>query len=140
MDCKTARLVWNHPEGLFAGLRAHMPGVMEFLESSVRSYVNGETNPFDQSVKEQVGGGQFFTSHSDGEDPVSQRVHDVLGDVVAKVELERYFTQRFGQPISLGNICCDGCKISDGTLSHEQLLAIQLAAVNTEPDGSRVLV
>lgn len=137
MDCQTARQVWNHSGGLIAGLNAHMPGVMNRLERAVAGFVNGETNAFDESVKQQVGGGAFFTAHAEEGDTDAERIHDVLGDIVAKAELERYFSSLHNRPIRLGNMCCKSCITDDGTLTGEQLLAIQLAAVNTEPDGSR---
>lgn len=139
MDCSTARLVWNHPEGFFAGLNEHLPGVMERLEGVVQAFVDGETNPFDEAVRAEVGMGGFFTAHAEDDDPVAELIHDVLGDIVARDMIERFFSERYKQPIRLANICCKGCYCDNGELDSDTVLRIQLAAVNTEPDGTRAV-
>jgi len=138
MDCKTARAVWNHPEGFIAGVRQELPGVVEKLEEQVRSYVNGETNAYDTTVKRQSDINKpFYTDHADTEDdPVAIGIHDVVGDEAGRIQLQRYFSQLFGQPIRLGALCCSACITHDGTLCEDDLLKLQIAAVNTEPDGT----
>lgn len=138
MDCQTARTVWNHPEGFIAGVRATLPGVIERLEAQVAAYVRGDTNPYDSAVKRQSGvTSAFYSDHADTEDdPVAVGIHDVVGDAAGRLMLERYFTGHYGQPIYLGNLCCSSCITHDGTLLADDLLAIQVAPVNTEPDGS----
>lgn len=137
MNCTTARKVWNHKAGFIAGVREYLPGVMERLEAQVAAYVAGDTNPYNTAVKDQSVFGNFYSEHAATEDdPVAIRIHDVVGDVAGKQELERYFTERFGQPICLGNMCCGSCITHDGTLTAADLLLIQIASVNTEPDGT----
>ena len=141
MDCNTARVVWNHPDGFIAGVRHALPGVMERLEDQVRAYVKGETNPFHTTVKNQAGvTGHYYSDHADTEDdPIAIGIHDVVGDVAGRIALERHFTAMFKQPIHLGNMCCGACITHDGTLCEDDILALQVAAVNTEPDGTWTL-
>jgi len=138
MNCKTARKVWNHKDGFIAGIIEHLPGVLERLESQVEAYVTGETNPYNDAVKDQAVSGNYYAEHAMTEnDPIAIWIHDVVGDVAGKLQLENYFSNRFNQPIFLGNMCCGSCITHDGTLTDEEILKIQIASVNTEPDGSR---
>jgi hypothetical protein len=140
MDCKTARLVWNHEEGFIAGVREALPGVIERLEVQVQAYVDGDTNPYHASVLSGSGvSGGFHIDHANTEDdPIAIGIHDVVGDDAGRIALESHFTTLHGQPIHLGNMCCGACITHGGSLSNEDLLAIQTAAVNTEPDGTVV--
>lgn len=133
MDCRTARLVWNHEGGLIAGLRQHMPGVVEHLTDQVRKFVERVPDPFDSAVKAKAGDGNYRLEHSDGESHISLAIHDVLGDAVARAKLEDYFSRMFGQRIALANICCSSHKVSSGDETPELEFAIQMAAVNTDP-------
>lgn len=140
MDCKTARLVWNHPEGFISGVRQHLPGVLERLEAQVDAYVRGETNPYNESVRNASGvDGSYHLAHGlTDDDPVATGIHDVLGDVAGKAKIEQYFSELFGQKVCLGNVCCSGCITSTDPLHPDEMLKIQHAAVNTESDGSIV--
>ena len=139
MDCKTARKVWNHPKGLMAGLDAQQPGFMQHLDSLVDAFVRSTPDPFDRAVKMKAGGGRYRVTHADDVSPLGRFQHDVLGDEVARRELEKHFGVKYGVPdLRLAAVCCGGCKISDGDLGDEHNLAIQMAAVNTNPDGSSV--
>ncbi len=134
MDCKTARKVWNHPRGFIAGVREHLPGVVESMERQVGAFARGETCAFDTAVKAKAGDGAYYIEHADTEDnAVAIGVHDVVGDVVGKQMLEEHLSALAGQPISIGNMCCSSCIISDGPLHAMHLHRIQIAAVNTDP-------
>jgi len=137
MDCKTARHVWNHTGGLIGGLKCQMPGLTEHLSDLVEAFKRGESDPFDAAVKKKAGPGPYRVTHSDGTSQMSQWVHDVLGDEVAKRALERILGEAHGlSDLRLSNICCSGCKVSIGEMDELFALRIQMAAVNTEPDGS----
>ena len=137
MDCKTARVVWNHPDGFIAGINVAMPGVIERLTGYVAEFVSGTTNAFHETVKSESGvTGNYLTHHAEDDDQIAEWAHDVIGDAAGSIKLNQYFTDLFGTPVQLRNICCSGCDISDGQQSDEDILAIQHAAVNIEPDGS----
>ena len=134
MNCQTAKLVWNHPDGPIAGIRAHLPGVMERLEAVVAKYIRGDHDSFNEAVQTEAGNGNYFVTHADDADPLTELVHSVVGDAAANLVLHRYFTGIYGRPVFVANVCCSGCKIHDGTLSPEMILRIQQVAVNTEPE------
>lgn len=134
MDCKTARLVWNHPRGVIHGLTEHLPEAMAELSAQVRKFIEGVPDPFDTEVKFKSGiPSGYRLEHSDGESTLAQQIHSILGDAAAKNALEEYFSFFYGRRISLANICCSSHQVSDGTLTAEEQYKIQLAAVNTEP-------
>lgn len=141
MDCKTARAVWNHPNGFIPGVRQELPGVVERLEEQVRAFVEGRTNVYDTEVRRSSGvEGRYYNDHADTEDdPIAIGIHDVVGDVVGRDMLQKYFSEMFGRPIVFGNMCCANCITHDGTLTDGDLLKLQIAAVNTEPDGSQYI-
>jgi hypothetical protein len=139
MDCKTAQHVWNHRGGLIAGLNCRMPGLMDHLAGLVKAFKENVPNGFDAAVKRRSGDGPYRVTHEDGLSELSRWTHDVIGDAAACRALERELGARFGIPdLRLANVCCGGCKVSDGDLGDELDLAIQLAAVNTNPDGSPI--
>lgn len=140
MNCEMARAVWTHPDGFIAGVRQHMPGVMERLEELAHRFKHRNCvgcrhdDPFDREVKSRVGYGEsYYTEHSAEGDTVATWIHDVVGDLVGKVELERYLSDRIKRPVFLGNMCCKSCVYHDGTLDHEAMRNIQLAAVMIDP-------
>lgn len=137
MDCATARAVWGNPDGYIPGLKATCPGVVEHLDRHVRALLDGSTNPFQDAVRNQIGGGPFYMEHADtDDDPFAHLVHDVVGDAAGRAQLERYFSDRYGVPITLGNVCCSACAVSRGPLSFELVQKIQQAAIRTEPNGT----
>lgn len=143
MNCKTAQKVWGHPEGFLAGLKEACPGVLNRLTETVEGLVKTKTNPFHASVKRKVGDQvvtPFYVTHADDNDPLTEMVHDVVGDAAAKNELEIYFSELYGQKIVLGNLCCSGCEASFGQHSRAELLAIQNAAVRTNENGEDILL
>ena len=137
MDCQTAKLVWNHPDGPISGIREHCPGVLERLEKVVSDFVHDTHDPFNAAVRSEAGEGNYFVTHADDVDPLTGSVHDVVGDAAANLVLHQYFTQLYGRPVHVANVCCSGCKIHDGTLSPEMVLRIQQVAVNTEPEPAK---
>jgi hypothetical protein len=139
MDCKTAQHVWNHKGGLIDGLNCQRPGLIDHLSQLVLDFKNGQSDPFDAAVKVKVGEGPYRVTHSDGVSKMSQWVHDVLGDQVARRIVEKMLGSRHGiRELRLANICCSGCKVSQGDLGEDLDYRIQLAAVNTNPDGSNL--
>ena len=69
---------------------------------------------------------------------VGEVVHDVLGDEGACRMLETHFSHLFGRSISLGNLCCSGCKASFGKAHDREIYAIQNAAVRTDENGENI--
>lgn len=132
MDCKTAKLVWNHPHGFVAGVKAHLPGVMEYLEGICKRFVENTPDAFDQEVKRKAGDGPYRVEHREESD-LDHMIHDVLGDAAGRMVLEEHFSRMFDCDIRLANVCCKGCSPSLGPLPIEQMVKIQIAAVNTEP-------
>jgi hypothetical protein len=106
---------------------------MEFLDGQVKAFIGGSPDPFDTEVKKLAGTGNYRVTHSDGESSLAASVHDVLGDEMGRITLEEHFSGIYGHPIRIANICCSGCFTSDGAVSGDRKLAIQLAAVNTDP-------
>ena len=137
MDCKTAQHVWNHNGGLIGGLNCKMKGLMPFLTQQALAFRDKTPDIFDQAVKRKAGEGNYRVTHSDGESQMSKWVHDVVGDKVANSIVSKTIGLLLGMPnLQFANICCNGCQISNGSLTSEQELAIQMAAVNTNPDGT----
>ncbi|MBI3259782.1 MAG: hypothetical protein HYZ54_09960 [Ignavibacteriae bacterium] len=140
MDCKTAQHVWNHQGGFIAGINCRFKGLLIFLTDQAFAFTQGDQNPFDTAVKAKAGNGKYLVIHSDDSSVMSRMVHDVLGDKVANRIISEYVGKAVNLPtLQLANICCNGCSISDGSLSPEQELAIQMAAVNTNPDGTTIV-
>ena len=136
MDCVTAKLVWNHPGGFIEGLKAHLPDVLPELTRLVEAFVKKTPHPFDSEVKRQAGDGGYYIEHANTEDdPVAISIHDVVGDVTARNLLQKYLSGMFEQKIVLGNICCGSCVISGGPIEDEQMFAIQMTAVNLDPEN-----
>lgn len=139
MDCETAQHVWNHRGGLIAGLDCRMPGLTEHIASLVQAFKEKAPDPFDAAVKRVAGSGPYRVTHEDGVSRRSVWMHDVIGDAAACRVLERELGARFGiERLRLANVCCGGCRVSAGDLDDELNLAIQLATVNTNPDGSPI--
>jgi hypothetical protein len=139
MDCKTAKHVWNHKGGFLSGVACRFPGLLQELTSYAVAFKDGVTNPFDTAVKEKAGKGNYLVVHSDGESQMATWIHDVMGDRVANRIISETISKAVGVPsLSFANICCNGCSISYGDLTPVQELAIQMAAVNTNPDGSDI--
>lgn len=134
MDCKTARLVWNHEHGFLGGVKEYLPGVFERILESVQGFVNNKPDSFNTAVQQLAGKGNYRVTHSLGEDPIARGVHDVLGDNVARTMLEKHFSSVFKRNICLANICCNGCSVTDGTVDEAHMFAIQMASVNTDPE------
>ncbi len=133
MDCKTARAVWNHPNGMIAGLQETLPEVYGYLREQARRFVHNAPDAYNDLIQEQVAGGGYRVEHSTGETPLSRSVHDVLGDMAACHEIGQHFSKMFGQNIAFGNLCCGGCITNGGDLPPEQVLRVQMATVNTDP-------
>ncbi len=137
MNCKTAQHVWQHKGGLISGLNCKMPGLMAYLIQSATDWRDKKPDPFDTAVKASAGDGNYRVTHSDGESQMSTWVHDVLGDKVANREVTAAVRDFLKLPsLEFANVCCNGCSVSDGTLSPDQELAIQMAAVSLNPDGT----
>lgn len=133
MDCKTARLVWNHQEGVIAGIKQYLPGVYEYLHEQAERFVSLVPDPYNTCIHDQAGGGDYRVEHSNGESPLAQIVHDVLGDTVACRELGDHFSLLFDREVRFGNLCCGGCITSGVDVDESHLLRIQMATVNTDP-------
>lgn len=140
MNCADAKAVWNHKGGLIGGLSCKGHGYHEVLPHLIKlafDFKNKEPDPFDSAVKRKAGDGSYRVVHSDGESDLARRVHDVIGDEAARTLVSQHIGCIVGIPgLQFANICCNGCKVSDGHLSDELNLAIQMAAVNTNPDGT----
>lgn len=140
MDCNTAKHVWNHKGGFLKGIQCKFPGLLEELASYAEHFKRGTSNAYDAAVKKKAGKGNYWVTHSDGESQMAKSIHDVMGDRVANRIISENIGKAVGIPtLSFANICCNGCSVSDGSLSPEQELAIQMAAVNTNPDGSDIV-
>ncbi len=141
MDCKTAQHVWNHNGGLISGLNCRMPGLMVHLTELAASFGSKKPDIFDTAVKNIAGEGGYRVIHCDGESQMAKWVHDVIGDKVANRIVTEAIKKMTGiQDLEFSNVCCNGCQISDGNLSPEQELTIQLAAVSLSPDGTPLCV
>ena len=142
MKCTDAQALWNHKGGLISGLACKGHGyqdVLPFLTKLAVDFKNGVSNPFDASVKKKAGSGPYRVVHSDGESDIAVRVHDVIGDEAACNLVSSTIGKLVGiTNLRFANICCNGCKVSDGFLSEELNFQIQMAAVNTNPDGSEI--
>lgn len=142
MNCQDAQALWNHRGGLIGGLSCKGHGyheVLPFLVKLGEDFRDKVPDPFDAGVKAQAGNGPYRVVHSDGESDLARRVHDVLGDKAANDLVSRHVGAVIGVPgIRFTNICCSGCKISAGELGEAMDLAIQMAAVNTNPDGTPI--
>jgi hypothetical protein len=135
--------LWNHKGGLIAGLSCKGHGyheVLPFLTQLAIDFKNSVADAFDAAVKRKVGSGPYRVVHSDGESDLARRVHDVIGDEAACSLVSKEIGKLVGIPnLRFANICCNGCKVSDGFLDEETNLRIQMAAVNTGPDGSDIV-
>ncbi len=136
MNCNDAKAVWNHKDGFLAGLQAHLPGVLPELERMVTAFVQKNVHPFNQAVQRLAGTGDYYCEHAlTDTDELANQVHDVVGDVTARTFLQNFFSQKFGQPIVLGNICCSSCVISSDPIEEDLMLRIQMTAVNLDPEN-----
>ncbi len=135
MKCDDARRVWNHQDGYLAGLREHLPGVLEDLERKALAFTGVGPGQYDAAINAQVGGDGYYVEHALDTDRLAEQVHDVVGDLVGRPIIEAHLTALVGQPVSIGNICCKGCIVFLPGLSPELLERIQVAAVNTEPES-----
>lgn len=142
MNCADAQAVWNHKGGLIAGLNCGGHGyqaVLPHLTQLAAAFKEKLSDPFDTSVKKKAGDGAYRVTHSDGESDLAKRIHDVIGDEAACNIVSKTIGQVVGLPnLRFANICCNGCKVSDGFLDEELNFRIQMAAVNTHPDGSTI--
>jgi hypothetical protein len=140
MDCKTAQHVWNHAGGFIAGINCQFKGLVDHLTASAIAFRDKVPDPFDKAVKAKAGNGNYRVTHSDGVSLMALNVHDILGDKVANKIISQTIGKIIGvKDLTFANICCNGCNVSDGSLLPEQELAIQMAAVNTNPDGTSIL-
>ncbi len=140
MNCEVARKLWNHSGGLIGGLNCQghgYQGVMPFLTQLAFDFKNKVADPFDTAVKARAGEGPYRVVHSDGVSDLATRVHDVVGDEAACTLVSQTIGKLVGIPgLRFANICCNGCKVSDGFLEEDLCFQIQMAAVNTNPDGT----
>lgn len=114
-----------------------MPGLLDHLSNQVLAFKDGEPDPFNDAIKAQAGPGVYRVTHSDGTSQMDEWAHDVLGDLVARNVVARHLGSIHDIPnLQLDNICCNGCKISAGPLADDLAYRIQMAAVNTNPDGT----
>lgn len=132
MDCKTARRVWNNPEGVIAGIQECLPEVYEYLREQASRFVEGVPSAYSTLIHQKAGNGNYRVEHSNGESPLARATHDVLGDLAACRELGNHFSLIFDREIRFGNLCCGGC-ITSGDLDEMHILRIQMATVNTDP-------
>lgn len=143
MNCADAQKIWNHNGGLIGGLNCRGHGyheVMPYLVQLAYDFVAKKPDPFDDAVKRISGDGNYRVTHSDGESDLMRRVHDVIGDQAACDIVSRTVGGIVGVPtLHFANICCNGCSVSDGSLTLQQIFNIQMAAVNTNPDGTPVV-
>ena len=140
MDCKTAKHVWNHKGGFLKGIQCQFPGLLEELTSYAKSFKGSNSNQYDTAVKKKAGQGNYWVTHSDGESQMAKWIHDVMGDRVANRIISETIGKVVGIPsLSFANICCNGCSVSDGSLSPEHEFAIQMTVVNTNLDGSDIV-
>lgn len=140
MNCEDAQKLWNHQGGLIVGLNCGghgYKGVMPFLIQLATDFKKAISDSFETAVKNKAGEGNYRVVHSDGISDLAVRVHDVIGDEVACNEVSKAVGAFVGIPnLRFANICCNGCKVSDGHLAEDLNFRIQMAAVNTNPDGS----
>jgi hypothetical protein len=138
MDCKTARGVWNHPEGFIAGLRTYLPGVIEALERMAIAFKAGQSNNYNDAVQTEANIGGFYSEHGPDDDPISSGIHDVVGDHVGRMKVEEHLSTLIGQPIKVATLCCSHAMIYpeqlDWTPGEWEIL--QMAAVNAEPQAA----
>lgn len=142
MDCQTAQNVWNHPNGFIAGVEEHLPGVLELIEQRVKAFIQAVEDPFDQAIKCEVGvTAGFAVYHAEDDDKIALAAHDVVGDLAGCLKLQEHFSAIFHRPLVFSNVCCSGCIVSDPEVMTPNLaLKVQMAAVNTAPDGSSLFV
>ena len=140
MDCKTARKIYvkgaDTPDGFVKQLRKFFPELVNFFDAQVESFIKKETNPFHEKVKELSGVKEHFhTVHLEDDSFLTHILHDVLGDAAARFFLDTYYTEKSGQEVKFGALCCSACSIFPG-MSPAQSVRIQFAAVRVEPDGT----
>lgn len=140
MNCATARKVWNHSEGLIAGLQEHLPGVLKGIESRALSFAKGETCPYNDAIHEQAGTGRFYVEHAlTDDDPLAIATHEVIGDITASQVIGEHISNLVAREIGaemqlrVANLCCGGCMVFEGAIPPDHLKKIQMAAVNTDP-------
>lgn len=143
MNCTDAQKIWNHQGGFLMGMACKGHGYQEvipFLTQIALNFTKNISNVFDAAVKEKAGKGNYLVTHSDGVSDLALKVHDVVGDKVACRIVSETIAKIVGVPtLTFSNICCNGCNVSDGSLTPDQELAIQMASVNTNPDGTPVI-
>ncbi len=141
MNCSSAKKVWGHPQGFIAGLNETFPGVLERLEQLTANFRDKVTNPFHETVTRKAGVNRnYYVEHADDNDGLAEKVHDVVGDVAARLQLEHHLREKFGIQVTLFNLCCSGCGEVIGDITLDDAVAIQNAAVRTEMDGSDIIL
>ena len=131
MDCKTASKVWNHQGGFIAGVREHLPGVIEELDRLVTNCLEGGQDAFNDAVQ-KAAPGNYYVEHEPRDSEVAERIHEVVGDEAGSEKLDRFFSEKYGKEIHLANICCESCAIVLGPpLSYQQKIDLQMAAVTS---------
>lgn len=140
MNCEEARKIYvpgaDTPEGFVQQLKKVFPKAIDFFETQVQKFINKETNPFHEKVKELSGvEREFYTVHLEDDHPLTHTLHDILGDAAARFFLDSYFTKKYNQEVKFGALCCSACSIFPG-MTPAQAVKIQFAAVRVEPDGS----
>jgi hypothetical protein len=129
MDCETASKVWNHEGGFIAGVRQHLPGVIEHLDNLVTGFIHDKEDEFNQAVQEMAPG-NYYVEHAPPGSDLAELTHDVVGDEAGGDLLDRHFSEKYGQPIHLANICCGSCAVMPRPLEYKEKLELQMAAIN----------
>lgn len=124
------------PRGISARTRNPSPGRFGRNWTHGRGLRSKKIHPFNLAVQKLAGRGDYYCEHAlTDTDELAEKVHDVVGDVTARTFLQNFFSQKFGQTIVLGNICCSSCVISSGPIEEDLMFKIQMTAVNLDPNN-----
>lgn len=143
MDCQTARKTYKGgvftAEEFAARTRSLFPGVVEYLEQHAQDFGQKKTNPFHAKVIELSGvSGHCYTVHMEDHDPLAEKVHEVLSDAPSLIFLRQHLSSIAGTPVNVGAICCSGCAFTGADFPEVDIIKLQNAAVQVEPDGTIV--
>jgi hypothetical protein len=138
MDCTTARSIYvDGPEHYIGHVQKLFPEAYQRLAELAEKTVNGTgDHPFHKKVVEMVGKGPYYLEHGDDHDPVFKQVHELLSDLTGMELIGNHFSGIHNTELSFSNICCSSCKCVMGKIPIDQIIRIQYAAVQIEPDGS----
>jgi hypothetical protein len=135
MDCQTATRVYATGTPL-TNIQAIFPEAWAFLEQQVQGFVQTRADRFDQAIKTKLGSTPFpyRIVHRDDRDRLTHDLGELLGDITSRLLLEQHFSQIAQQPIHFSTICCSSHLTTGHELSLEEVLPIQIAAIELQQD------